>query len=482
MSLQSIRKAALESPEHVAIVHNGVKITYAGFAAAISYAAGFLRQQLLEKGDTVAVIGPLLDSWVTVLALQSLGVDTVCMLTPSYIKHLSLNDVSTVVVPHGGAGASILSDEIEDGCSVVEMPEADFSSTVLSPDMIWEETGGHIVYTSGTTGVYKKLYYEAGLQQARLQERVDYARLSASGSCHCHSFGMWTSVGYKIPLAMWQARACVYFDERDDWFCHFRDAPMAEAILIPDMIPQLLDYLQGTPAPAPLPDFKLHVTAGFLSRDLAEALLGQVTSRLIVAYGSTETNVAVLQSTVSDLDDMHWLAPTTFHNVEIVNASGEVCPDGVEGELRVRLKSLDLQYYVDDGAATDKAFRQGCFYPGDMGIRRADGCIRILGRSADVVNFRGQKLAVAPIELDLQRRLGVSSVCLFSGISDQGEDEIVVVIESAAWPSKTQLATLSKELKQFDEVRFALVTSFPRTETGISKVNRRELREMVFAS
>ena len=89
---------------------------------------------------------------------------------------------------------------------------------------------------------------------------------------------------------------------------------------------------------------------------------------------------------------------------------------------------------------------------------------------------------MAPIELDLQRRLGVSSVCLFSGISDQGEDEIVVVIESAAWPSKTQLATLSKELKQFDEVRFALVTSFPRTETGISKVNRRELREMVFAS
>jgi len=482
MSLQSIRKAALENPEHVAIVHNGLKINYGGFAAAISYAADFLRQQSLEKGDTVAVLCPLPDSWVTVLALQSLGVDTVCMLTPSYIQHLSLNDVRTIVVAHGYAGASILAEEIEDGCSVVEMPEADFSPTEHSSDMVWDETGGHIVFTSGTTGVYKKLYYEAGLQQARLQERVEYGRVRPSGSCHCHSFGMWTSVGYKIPLAMWQAGACVYFDERDDWFRHFRDIPMSEAILIPDMIPQLLDYLQDKPTPDPLPDFKLHVTAGFLSRDLAEALLSKVTSRLIVAYGSTETNVAVLQSTVSDLDDMHWLAPTNFHSVEIVDESGEICPDGVEGELRVRLNSLDLQCYVDDEAASNKAFRHGCFYPGDMGVCRANGDIRVLGRSADVVSFGGKKLAVAPIELDLQRRLGVSSVCLFSGVSDEGEDEIVVVIESSAWPPKVQLATLSKELKEFSEVRFALLARFPRTTSGISKINRRELRKMVFAS
>jgi len=103
-------------------------------------------------------------------------------------------------------------------------------------------------------------------------------------------------------------------------------------------------------------------------------------------------------------------------------------------------------------------------------------------RSADVVSFGGKKLAVAPIELDLQRRLGVSSVCLFSGVSDEGEDEIVVVIESSAWPPKVQLAALSKELKEFSEVRFALLARFPRTTSGISKINRRELRKMVFAS
>lgn len=255
---------------------------------------------------------------------------------------------------------------------------------------------------------------------------------------------------------------------------------MTEAILVPDMVTQLLDSLEEQSSSTPM-DFELHVTAGFLSRKLAERLISRVTSKLIIAYGATETNIAVLQSMAENLDELHWLAPTKYHTVEIVDEAGILCPIDEEGQLRVRLNELDFSSYVDCQEATEKVFISGCFYPGDMAVKRADGRIRILGRSADVLNVRGQKISVAPVEQAIQQRLGLDAVCLFSGINSVGEEELVVVIESEHWPEKSDLSKLSHEFTQFDKVRYAIVHPFPRTQTGTSKIDRVALRKLIFA-
>ena len=52
---------------------------------------------------------------------------------------------------------------------------------------------------------------------------------------------------------------------------------------------------------------------------------------------------------------------------------------------------IDCKCYLDDDEATGKMFRDGCFCPGDMAVRRADGRVRILGRTADVLNIRGRR-------------------------------------------------------------------------------------------
>jgi acyl-coenzyme A synthetase/AMP-(fatty) acid ligase len=135
---------------------------------------------------------------------------------------------------------------------------------------------------------------------------------------------------------------------------------------------------------------------------------------------------------------------------------------------------------MNDADATEKMFRDGCFYPGDMAMQRADGRVRVLGRSADVVNFRGQKYSVAPIEEKIQNLLGVNAVCLFSGINDDGEDEVIITIESEQWPEQSTLNNLGYEFAQFDQVRFAIVYPFPRTKTGTSKVNRVALRKLIY--
>jgi acyl-coenzyme A synthetase/AMP-(fatty) acid ligase len=213
---------------------------------------------------------------------------------------------------------------------------------------------------------------------------------------------------------------------------------------------------------------------------LAEQLIKHVTTNLINLYGSSETNVSVLEAKVTNLDDLHWLSETGDRTVEIIDEAGKLCPIDVEGQLRVRLTELDSASYLDDALATEKVFRSGYFYPGDMAVRRADSRIRILGRSADVVNFRGQKLAVAPIEYEIQSRMGVENVCLFSGINHEGEEEMVIAIESEHWPEQSDLNSLGHEFAQFDQVRFAIVYPFPRTRTGTSKIDRIALRTLVF--
>jgi acyl-coenzyme A synthetase/AMP-(fatty) acid ligase len=289
-------------------------------------------------------------------------------------------------------------------------------------------------------------------------------------------------VGYRTPLTVWYATGCVIFDQRPEWHQHFLQSGMTGAFLIPDMVNQLLKSLDENSLSLPPVDFDLTVTSGFISRKSAEQLINRVTKKLKNVYGSSETNVASLQSMVTELDDLHWLSCTDDRLIEIIDENGNICPFDVEGQLRVRLSELDCSSYLDDLQASEKVFRSGYFYPGDMAVRRGDGRIRILGRSADVVNFRGQKLAVAPIEHEIQNRLGVDAVCVFSGINIAGEDEVVIAIESEHWPENSDMNNLGHEFAQFDQVRFALLQPFPRTRTGTSKIDRIALRKLIFSA
>ncbi len=243
-----------------------------------------------------------------------------------------------------------------------------------------------------------------------------------------------------MMLASWHARGCVILDQRPDWYQYFLQSEMTDAVLIPDLVNQLHNTLdeQG-PSSRPM-EFNLHVTGGFLSRTLAEQRISRVSSKLIVAYGSSETNVAVLEAKVENPDDLHWLPSTGYRTFEIVDEAGDICPVVTEGQLRLRLGELDCSCYLDDLQASEKVFRSVYSYPGDMAVRRDDGCIRILGRGADEV----------------------------------------IAMGSEHWPEQADLNNLGHEFAQFDPVRFAIVYPFPSTQTGFTKIDRIALRKLVF--
>jgi acyl-coenzyme A synthetase/AMP-(fatty) acid ligase len=484
MSFESICAAAREHPAKTAVVYNGTAISYAAFAGAIADISRYIETQELSAGNTVVVIiHNLLDCWVTVLALQALGLNTVCVASTPILEALRLNNVAGIVTTEPETHKHQLESDARMGNRVITIPNLVYSDEKLPAAPACRrnaENGGHILYTSGTTGNYKKLFLSGDLQHERDAERIGNPPYGTHTTYHCGNFGLWTGAGYKIPRTIWLVAGCVIFDQRPDWPQYFLQSGMTQAVLIPDLVNHFTKVLDEQSLPAQPMDFDLSVSGGFVSRDLADKLINRVTKNLINVYGSTEINLAILESKITTLDDLHWISAAGYRTVEIVDEAGNICPVGVEGQLRVRLSELDCSSYLDDPQASEKVFRAGYFYPGDMAVRRGDGRIRILGRSADVLNFRGQKLAAAPIEHEIQNRLGVDNVCLFSGINIAGEDEVVIAIESEHWPEQSDLNNLGHGFAQFDQVRFALVYPFPRTRTGFTKIDRNALRKLVF--
>ena len=484
MSFQTICAAAHEHPAKPAIVYNGTAISYAAFAHTIGATIRHLEIHEFAAGDTVVVvIHNLRDCWVVVLALQSLGLNTVCVSSVAVLETLRLTNISGIVTTEIEVPKHQLEPDTRTGNRVITIPNPGFGSDDLLPVPAVRESakiGDHILYTSGTTGRYKKLLWAGDLQQRRDAERIASDDYNADTVYHCANLGLWTSAGYKIPQTLWQVGGCLILDQRPQWCEYFLQSAMTNAFLVPDLANQLLNTLDGKGLSSSPLDFCLTLAGGFISRKVAEQLINRVTTNLRILYGATEINVLVLEAKVTNLDDLHWLGCRDSRSVEIIDEAGSLCPVDVEGQLRVRLTELDCSSYLEDVEASEKVFKSGYFYPGDMAVRRADGRIRILGRSVDVVNFRGQKRAVAPIEHNIKDHLGVENVCLFSGINSEGEEEVVIAIESEQWPEKSLLNHLGHEFAQFDQVRFAIVYPFPRTQTGTSKVDRVALRKLIF--
>jgi len=164
--------------------------------------------------------------------------------------------------------------------------------------------------------------------------------------------------------------------------------------------------------------------------------------------------------------------------VEIVDAGGAPVPRGDVGEIRVRAPGMATGY-LDDERATATHFRDGWFRPGDLASFTPDGELVVHGRSDDVMNLNGIKVARVEIERVLERHPAVKAVAAFplpSGV--HGE------IPAAAVELAAGLRVDERELQKFAREalglraprRVVIVDALPVTLQG--KVDVRRLVEL----
>ena len=118
--------------------------------------------------------------------------------------------------------------------------------------------------------------------------------------------------------------------------------------------------------------------------------------RIYSQYGATETGIATgrLYET-DDPSDAGQLMQGA--RVEVVDDNDVVLPVGSPGRVRHQTPGM-VDGYVGDPGASALAFRDGWFYPGDLGFFRPDGGLTLTGRESEMLNAGGVK--VDPNRLD----------------------------------------------------------------------------------
>lgn len=485
MVISKIFEHARIQPHRTALVWNGEAQSYASFAQDIEALRLALQLQFLPVGSTaVLLILNLRDSWIANLALRSLGLNTVCVMSLADGKALNLEQVSCVLMDQHKLKLNPASDKVWPNTRLIMVPVSSAGKrppaeapTAQQPGPV---QGGHILYTSGTTGTYKKLFLNGAQDELRNESRAMSYGLSTETRWHVAGLGMWTAVGFKMPMSVWHAGGCVIIDQSGQWATHFLHQAITHAMLVPAMVHHLLQSLGNSQAETSNGNFELIVTAGFMPTSMAQAVLARLTKKLTVIYGSTELSVPAMKSEVSDANTLHWLRPSQGRTIEIVDEAHVPCRPGEEGQLRVLLTPLDYTAYLGDADTSAKVFRDGWFYPGDQAVARDDGRIRVLGRSIDVLNLHGRKIAVAPIEQAIAEKFSVGAVCLFSGIDSSGQVEVTAAVESRSPIDTAGLKIQISHLTAIKKVRIAVFEAFPVTSTGTQKVNRLALRKLLF--
>ena len=476
--MQKLLEHARSAPERTALIENDVPVSYAGLVGTIGRVRHWLATLQLPAGTFAAVTGDSFgDQLVIAAALRTLDLNTAHVTNLQMVKDLRLKDLACVVAAEG-SNPKLNAAQLESGVRSIVVPQRLLAPSGLDASSDEIDTGrpggGLLLLTSGTTGLYRKFFHSGPNMEAATIDALPTIELDKDTVIHALNFPLWTGAGGSATSVWFVGGQLIFHRNPDLYTNYFRHRPTL-GFLSPAFVPE---FLQSQPISAPLrQNFTLSVGGGFLSRELAEAIVRQITLRLDIVYGSTEGG-GVLRSRFRSVDDLHWLVDEKSR-FEIVDEEGTICPANVEGEVRVSLRPFDARGYLDDDAATAHFFRDGYFYPGDLAVRREDGRIRILGRTDDVLNLYGWKIPAAPLEGEIERTVGASAVCLFTETDESGREQIVVAIESDRLPSEDAIRGLLAGRRGFERYRVAVLKSFPRTEVGYRKVNRRALRKLL---
>jgi acyl-CoA synthetase (AMP-forming)/AMP-acid ligase II len=147
--------------------------------------------------------------------------------------------------------------------------------------------------------------------------------------------------------------------------------------------------------------------------------------------------------------------------LRIVDASGSVVPQGTVGEIALRTPGMVTAYFGNE-AQTAARFRDGWFYPGDVGLIRSDGQLVVQGRKDEMIIMNGLNIFPKEIESVLESHPDIRIAAALALPSRTHGDIPVAAVELAA----------NSELSGPDIQRWAHGQLGPRSPKRIVIVDR----------
>ncbi|WP_420234492.1 AMP-binding protein [Pseudomonas sp. ABY48] len=202
-----------------------------------------------------------------------------------------------------------------------------------------------------------------------------------------------------------------------------------------------------------------------------------------IAYGMTETSPVSLQTGPSDELELRVTnVGRTQPQLEskIIDEAGNIVPRGAVGELCTRGYSVMLGYWNNPKGTTDAIDPDGWMHTGDLATMDAQGYVRIVGRSKDMIIRGGENIYPRELEEFFFTHPAVADVQVIGIPCSRYGEEIVAWIKfhPGHSASEQELQAWCKErIAHFKTPRhFKFVEEFPMTVTG--KVQKFRMREI----
>jgi acyl-coenzyme A synthetase/AMP-(fatty) acid ligase len=241
----------------------------------------------------------------------------------------------------------------------------------------------------------------------------------------------------------------------------------------PSHLHQLIDLGQ------PMPFLRVfEARSAFVSEKLRRVFRNVVSKNLYVVYGTNEGEALALappdlQAEVPDTVGQATVAIT----LEVVNEHDKQQPALASGEVRVRGPGV-VTGYIDNPEASAKSFRNGWFYPGDLGFMTTEGALVLQGRKDDMMIFDGINIYPAEIEGVLAAHPAVREAAAFPLKHERFQDVPVAAVTLASETSEKALIEHCRDLLGAKRPRRVFILEeFPRNPMG--KILRRELAQHV---
>jgi acyl-CoA synthetase (AMP-forming)/AMP-acid ligase II len=470
---------ARHQPAEPAICAPGTAFNVVSYGRLEAMANNISRHALdagLRSGDTVAVLtGDPIFQLALFLGLARIGVLTLSNRDASFPRELTVD--------------AIVTDNPSAVASKIRTIRADLSWTsgdgrAPADDIVLDFDAGHeaarIALTSGTTGKPKAVALTHDNLIRRLQAYdVVFGNQYPACSRTFIDLTLATSFGFALTMHVLSRGGTV--------FCRGNDA--AETlqafglynvqcmIAAPSGVAEFLDYYEQSPELAC--PFKVMLASGsFLSRTLSERVRARMCANLFGTYAATELSPAAAAPArqIADIDGavgyvMPWV------RAQAVDQADRPLKWGEEGVIRLRGHTC-VSGYVGNPPASERIFRDGWFYPGDIGRITEDRLLIITGREKAVINLGGDKVSPEKIEAAIAAFPGIKDAAVFGRPNDLGVEEIWAAVVAEGELNLTALGThCARELPaEFVPAHVVRVAAIPRNAMG--RIDRRQVSSL----